>query len=94
MPDRPAGAGVDGGLRPALKQVEQHPRLVGRELVEDPVVRRVPLLIGPDVAGAVEQLGPSLAQAFTGILGGSSDGPYRSASRVWRASTTSDTAAS
>ena len=60
--DRPTGAHVDRGLRAAAQQVHQDPRLVGREVVEDPDVRRVRLLVAPHVAGPLEQLLAALAQ--------------------------------
>ena len=62
MPDRAAGAHVDARLRAALEQEQQDPALVGRELVEDPVEGRVPLVGVPHVARAVEQLGAAVAQ--------------------------------
>ena len=69
--DRPAGADVDRRLRPAAQEQQQDAGLVGGQLLEDPGVRRVRLLVAPDVARAVEQVLAALAQR---LLASSSPG--------------------
>ena len=54
--DRPAGSDVDGGLRPARRAAAEDPPLVGGELVEDPLVGGVRLLLVAHVARPAQQL--------------------------------------
>ena len=56
-------------LRAVLEEHHQDPRLVGRQVVEDPVEGGVPVVGGPDVARLLEQLLAALAERGRPDLG-------------------------
>ena len=83
--EREPRAHVDRRLRALLGEQAQDPRLVGRQVGEDPLVGRVRALLVGDVGRRLQQLSPALAQRrWPRRLAGSSavaEQPRRPASR-------------